>query len=172
MISKTPDGNKEYHFANENIYGNKSKTNLRQCWLPRVLMKFLYRFMMSMTLTTALYPARTLRALGLLLADGASTVGRGKTFWRVGPKKSPLLNGLLAPNIQIFGSKLHIFVPSDQFEPHRSMFSTRKRCLIGPLIWGYQKFYSIPLKKWIFGPKPAKFCRFCAKNSFFWGGME
>ena len=30
------------------------------------------------------YPARTLRALGLLLADGAPTVGRGKTFWRVG----------------------------------------------------------------------------------------
>ena len=26
------------------------------------------------------YPARTLRALGLLLADGAPTVGRGKTF--------------------------------------------------------------------------------------------
>ena len=40
------------------------------------------------------YPARArsvraqracaLRALGLLLADGAPTVGRGKTFWRVG----------------------------------------------------------------------------------------
>ena len=29
------------------------------------------------------YPARALRALGLLLADGASTLGRGKTFWRV-----------------------------------------------------------------------------------------
>ena len=26
------------------------------------------------------YPARALRALGLLLADGAPTVGRGKTF--------------------------------------------------------------------------------------------
>ena len=34
----------------------------------------------------AIYPARaqsTLRALGLLLADGAPTVERGKTFWRV-----------------------------------------------------------------------------------------
>ena len=30
------------------------------------------------------YPARALRALGLLLADGAPTVGLGKTFWRVG----------------------------------------------------------------------------------------
>ena len=29
------------------------------------------------------YPARALRALGLLLADGAPTVGRGKTFWQV-----------------------------------------------------------------------------------------
>ena len=29
------------------------------------------------------YPARALRALGLLLADGAPTVGRGKTFWWV-----------------------------------------------------------------------------------------
>ena len=27
------------------------------------------------------YPARALRALGLLLEDGAPTVGRGKTFW-------------------------------------------------------------------------------------------
>ena len=27
------------------------------------------------------YPARALRALGLLLADGAPTVGGGKTFW-------------------------------------------------------------------------------------------
>ena len=54
--------------------------------------------------------------------------------------------GLDKNNIQIFGSKLHIFVPSGQFEPHRSMFSTRKRCLIGSLIWGYQKFCSIPPK--------------------------
>ena len=29
------------------------------------------------------YPARALRALGLLLADGAPTVGWGKTFWSV-----------------------------------------------------------------------------------------
>ena len=29
-------------------------------------------------------PARTLRALGLLLADGAPTLGWGKTFWRFG----------------------------------------------------------------------------------------
>ena len=30
-----------------------------------------------------IYPARALRALGLLLADGTLTVGGGKTFWRV-----------------------------------------------------------------------------------------
>ena len=29
-------------------------------------------------------PARALRALGLLLADSAPTVGWGKTFWSVG----------------------------------------------------------------------------------------
>ena len=43
-------------------------------------------------------------------------------------------NGLLAPNIQIFGSKLHIFISSAQLELHRSMFSTQKRRLIGSLI--------------------------------------
>ena len=58
---------------------------------------------------------------------------------------------LLAPNIQILGSKLHIFVPSDQLKPHRYMFSTRKKCW-----WGYQKFYSLP-KQIILGPKTAKF---------------
>ena len=37
------------------------------------------------------------------------------------------------------------------------MFSTRKRCLIGIPIGGYQNFYSLPPKNWIFGPKMAKF---------------
>ena len=32
--------------------------------------------------------ARALRALGLLLADGALTVGWGKTFWGIDPKPS------------------------------------------------------------------------------------
>ena len=36
------------------------------------------------SLPSALYPAHTLRALRLLPADGAPTVGWGKTFWRVG----------------------------------------------------------------------------------------
>ena len=58
---------------------------------------------------------------------------------------------------QIFGSKKHISAPSDQLEPHRSMFSTRKRCLIGIPIRGYQNFYSLPPKNWILGPKTAKF---------------
>ena len=64
---------------------------------------------------------------------------------------------LLAPNIQILGSKKHIFAPSGQLEPRRSMFSTRKRCLIRIPIWGYQNFYSLPPKNWILGPKTAKF---------------
>ena len=51
---------------------------------------------------------------------------------------------LFAPNIRILRSKLNIFVPRSLFEPRRSMFSTQKRCLIGSLIWGYQKFCSLP----------------------------
>ena len=51
-------------------------------------------------------------------------------------------NWLFAPNIRILGLKKHIFAPSRQLEPHRSMFSTRKRCHIGFLIWWYRKFYS------------------------------
>ena len=62
-------------------------------------------------------------------------------------------NWLFAPNIQIFGSKKHIFAPGDQFEPQRSMFSTPKRCLIGFLIWGYKKFYSLPPKIGILAQK-------------------
>ena len=112
------------------------------------------------------------RALGLLPADGALTVGRGKTFLfqktAVTPKrkvekcpgytcdmpcwqKSRL--PYFAPKIQIFGSKKHIFASSGQLEPWRSMFSTRKRCLIGIPIWGYQNFYSLSPKKLDFGPK-------------------
>merc|ERR1712218_270984 len=52
---------------------------------------------------------------------------------------------------------MHIFAPSGQLEPHRSIFSTRKRCLIGILIRGYQNFYSLSPKNWILGPKTAKF---------------
>ena len=72
-------------------------------------------------------------------------------------RDSKTKNWLLAPNIQILGPKKHIFAPSGQLEPHQSMFSTRKRCVIGLPIWGYQKFYSLPPKNWIFGPKTAKF---------------
>ena len=51
------------------------------------------------------------------------------------------------------------------------MFSTWKRCLIGIPIWGYQKFYSLSPKNWIFGPKTAKFgpkLAFSAKYRHFW----
>ena len=39
--------------------------------------------MMTITHNHQFYPARALRALGLLLADGAPIVGGGKTFWAV-----------------------------------------------------------------------------------------
>ena len=71
-------------------------------------------------------------------------------------------NWLFTPNIQIFGSKKGHFFHN---------FSTRKRCLIGFLKWGYQKFYSLPPKKWIFGHKTAKFCpklAFLAEYRLFW----
>ena len=47
-------------------------------------MKELIKVTMLMRLVAKnpLYPARALRALGLLLADGAPTVGLVKTFWR------------------------------------------------------------------------------------------
>ena len=51
------------------------------------------------------------------------------------------------------------------------MFSTRKRCLIGIPIRGYQNFYSLPPKNWIWGPKTAKFgpkLAFWAKYQHFW----
>ena len=51
------------------------------------------------------------------------------------------------------------------------MFSTRKRCLIGIPIRGYQNFYSLPPKNWILGPKTAKFgpkLAFWAKYWHFW----
>ena len=81
-------------------------------------------------------------------------------------RDSKTKNWLLAPNIPIFGSKLHIFVPSGHFEPYRSMFSTQKRCLIGFRIWGYQKFYSIP-KNWFLASNRPNW----AQNWHFWSYM-
>ena len=67
-------------------------------------------------------------------------------------------NWLLAPNIQIFRSKLHICVPSGRWEPHQSMFSTRKRWVIG-VIYGYQNFTITPLKNWFLTPKRPNLAR-------------
>ena len=39
-----------------------------------------YRYFVYVHFCICIYPASALRALGLLLADGAHTVGRGKTF--------------------------------------------------------------------------------------------
>merc|ERR1712012_756649 len=62
------------------------------------------------------------------------------------------------PQISKFwGQKKHIFAPSGQFEPQRSMFSTQKKCLIRIPIRRYQNFYSMPPKNWIWGQKTAKF---------------
>ena len=61
-------------------------------------------------------------------------------------------NPLLAPNIQILGSKKHNLVSSGRFEPHRSMFSTQKRF---PDV-RVPKVLPHPPQKWIFGPKTAK----------------
>ena len=75
------------------------------------------------------------------------------------------------PKYPNFGVKKNIFAPSGQLEPCRSMFSTRKRCLIRIPIWGYQNFYSLPPKIWISGPKTAKFgpkLAFWAKCRHFW----
>ena len=38
------------------------------------------KYLFNIEKTGSFYPARALRALGLLLADGAPTVGGGKTF--------------------------------------------------------------------------------------------
>ena len=75
------------------------------------------------------------------------------------------------PKYPIFLVKKHIFAPSGHLEPHHSMFSTRKRCLIGFLIWGYQKFYALSPYSWIFGLKTAKFSlklTFLPKYWHFW----
>ena len=56
-------------------------------------------------------------------------------------------------------------------EPHRSMFSTQKRCVIGILIRGYQNFYSLPPKKLDSGPKNGQIwpkMAFSAKYWHFW----
>ena len=45
---------------------------------------FFTELMSPLVMYKITYPARTLRALGLLLADGVLTMWWGKTFWRVG----------------------------------------------------------------------------------------
>ena len=47
------------------------------------------------------------------------------------------------------------------------MFSTRKRCLIGSLIWGYQKFCSIPPKNGFLAQKRPNL----DQNWHFWSNM-
>ena len=66
-----------------------SRTGLRR-WRSTVKRKQGRRFLFRFWNIFFFYPARArawracaLRALGLLLADGAPAVGRGKTFWQV-----------------------------------------------------------------------------------------
>ena len=69
------------------------------------------------------------------------------------------------PNIQIFGSKLHNFVPSNQLKPHRYLFlHERGLSSIGSLIWGYQKFYFHPINNGFLGQLRPNL----AKNWHFW----
>ena len=59
-----------------------------------------------------------------------SCLGGFSIMWVPKLLLTPLKIRILAPNIQILGSKKHIFAPSSQLEPRRSMSSTQKRCLI------------------------------------------
>ena len=81
-------------------------------------------------------------------------------------------NWLLAPNVQILGSKLHIFVPSSQFEPQGQGQGLQHEKGVS-LVPCYEipKVLLHPPKKWIFGPKTAKFVpklAFLAKHGHFW----
>ena len=60
-------------------FSSPSSLLVLRCWLP--LWFFVYFSLVGCFCYC--YPARALRALGLLLAEGAPTVGRGKTLWRV-----------------------------------------------------------------------------------------
>ena len=53
-------------------------------------------------------------------------------------------NWLFAPNIQILGSKLHIFVPSGQLEPHRQCFQHERGVSLVPWYEGTKSFNPIP----------------------------
>ena len=80
--------------------------------------------------------------------------------WQKSRFQNKILN--FGPKYPNFWVKIAHFVPSGQFEPHRSMSSTRKRCLIGSLIWGYQK--RIPI---VLPPSPQK-NYFRPKNGQIW----
>ena len=79
-------------------------------------------------------------------------------WWYVVLQKLSFQNKKLTfgPKYPNFGVKIAHFVPSVQLEPHRSMFSTQKRCLISSLIWENLKFYSLT-PKWWFWPKTGLF---------------
>ena len=112
---------------------NVSRAVFLNCYLH--LHRHLWSFEKTLGIRLHIYIARALRALGL-----------DKRNW------------LLAPNIQIFRSKLHICVPSGRWEPHQSTFSTRKRWVIG-VIYGYQNFTITPLKNWFVTPKRPNLAR-------------
>ena len=98
-------------------------------------------------------PGRALRVLGLLPVDWEWEVVAAAYWWYAQLTKIAIPKTkkcLLALNIQNFGSKLHVSVPRGQMEPHESMFSTRKRCLTGSLIW--KSFTPSPPKNGHFWP--------------------
>ena len=73
-----------YFFANQRRFASVKNTFASQKHFLQVMNIFLLVYYFATpTLYTSrntFYPARALRALGLLLADGAPTVGGGKTF--------------------------------------------------------------------------------------------
>ena len=70
--------------------GNKPHLLLALFFAKTILSPFIFvarrypqSYWILLSFPTISFQARALRALGLLLADGAPTVGGGKTFWRV-----------------------------------------------------------------------------------------
>ena len=119
-----------------------NKQQPHQCCRSKIKIKHIYHT--DTTQKTIYYPARArsararracaLRALGLLLADGAPTVGWGKTFWCVGRfflQKGPFLGNQKSKN---------------QSEGTKSIVSARSTN--GPLTKS-----RVLQKKQIFGPK-------------------
>ena len=81
--------------------------------------------------------------------------------------RSPYKKFTFGTNIQIFWSKLHIFIPSSQLEPHRSMGQCFRHGKGVSLVPSYEGTKS-------FTPSPPKngFLTFLAKYRYFFGSFD